>query len=177
MATVTQPQAVEMAATLAACFPNSRTGATLVGEWAKEFVGQEESTAQTAIDLIKATHDRPPSIREIKRALLTGRHRVTGFSTDDGVNSPCIFCGQRVKDGPDAASRFDKPTQRWINVHLPCAEGGKPDAQAQAGRHGRAQDAPRHEDPHHVSRTYVLPVQTTGDAPTGGEAVPAREAP
>jgi hypothetical protein len=38
------------------------------------------------------------------------------------VDPPCKFCGRRVANGPDAASRYDADTDTWTNVHLSCAE-------------------------------------------------------
>lgn len=81
--------------------------------------------AEAALELVKARYDRPPTIREIRRAVMTVRNRVFGFGPtdewdDEGRTSPCVHCREPVLNGPDAASRYDQG--RWINAHLSCAD-------------------------------------------------------
>lgn len=117
-----QAQAREHSIRLASSFPNSRVTPMTMEEWDREFVGMSQEQADSALELIKAQFDKPPTIREIRRCTSIVKHRQTGFSRDDGVNSPCRFCREPVLNGPDAASRFDKDTGMWTNVHLSCAE-------------------------------------------------------
>lgn len=95
----------------------------MVEEWSKEIIGLPTEKADEVLELIKAKYDKPPTIREIRRAVLTIRERVTGFGSrddDQGRTSPCVHCKQPVENGPDAASRYERATETWINAHLSC---------------------------------------------------------
>jgi len=35
---------------------------------------------------------------------------------------PCHACGRPVVNGPNAASRREKDTGRWVHGHVSCAE-------------------------------------------------------
>lgn len=136
------PMSNEMAMRLAAVFPNSRMTAVTISEWSKELHGLREDQAEAVLELIKAMHDRPPSIREIRRCIVIVKQRVTGFGPhDDGINSPCVKCKQPVKNDPNAQSRYDRDTDTWINAHIECPEVDRGEAEG-SGDGGAEAPAP-----------------------------------
>lgn len=129
-----------MAARLSLCFPNMRLQLGTTAEWAKEFHGLSEQQGEDVLELIKALHDKPPSIKEIRRAIVIVKQRVTGFGPhDDGINSPCVKCGQPVKNDPNAQSRYDRDTDTWINAHIDCeVDRGEAEGSGDGGAEGHA---------------------------------------
>lgn len=104
-----------MAIRLAASFPNARPPVTTIAEWELEFLGLEEEQAESVLENIKERFDKPPSIREIRRVVLTIKNRREGFGPDElGYRERALPVGERATwakwaaENPDRARRFMK---------------------------------------------------------------------